>query len=464
MNKISLRLPYLMTDYALSGVNWLLLWYLRKGFFLSGSDKQMDTEILLKSATIGLGWMLLYHAFGLYREPYRGSRVKELGTLLECTVLGVLAVAFVSFVNDPFKEFSQIQEIILYYLLLQFGLVGAVRFGLSTLIRNLMSKGRLRTNTLVVGCGPRTTQLMEELHRYPLGRSYRVLGCVQAYEGEQHTSNLPLVGRLEGLPQLITQYRAQVVLVALEPGDHARFWHINKALHSAPVTVAAVPEMYDYLLGKVHLRSDLVYSLVEIDPNFLKPFQAFQKRVLDVVASVVALLLLAPVYLALAIAVKAGSRGPIFYSQERIGRNGKPFRIFKFRSMYVDAEKMGPALSQDNDPRITPVGRFLRKSRLDELPQFWNVLLGNMSLVGPRPERQHWIDLIVQQAPEYLQLLKVKPGITSLGQVRYGYASNVGEMVQRMRYDLLYLENMSISWDIRIVLYTVQIVLQGRGK
>ena len=162
--------------------------------------------------------------------------------------------------------------------------------------------------------------------------------------------------------------------------------------------------------------------------------------------------------------VKLSSPGPIFYKQERIGKHGKPFNMLKFRSMYVDSESAGPQLSKDNDPRITPWGRFMRKTRLDEIPQFFTVLKGDMSIVGYRPERQFYIDQIVQRVPHYLMLLKIKPGITSWGEVKFGYASNVDEMVERLKYDILYIENMNLAIDIKILIYTVLIVVQGRGK
>jgi lipopolysaccharide/colanic/teichoic acid biosynthesis glycosyltransferase len=185
---------------------------------------------------------------------------------------------------------------------------------------------------------------------------------------------------------------------------------------------------------------------------------------MDVVGSLMALVVLAPVMAILAILVRLSSPGPVIFRQERIGKNGRPFIIYKFRTMYVDAEKEGPALSREGDPRITPIGRWLRKTRLDELPQFWNLLKGDMSLVGPRPERAYYINQIVKKASEYKQLLKVRPGITSLGMVKYGYASSVEEMIERMRYDLIYLANRSFLLDIKILLYTILRVLQARGK
>ncbi|HOT89083.1 MAG TPA: sugar transferase, partial [Bacteroidales bacterium] len=191
--------------------------------------------------------------------------------------------------------------------------------------------------------------------------------------------------------------------------------------------------------------------------------QSFE-RVMDVVVSLIALIIFSPIYLFTAIAVMLTSKGPIFYSHERIGLYGKPFSMHKFRSMYVNAEKDGPQLSSKKDSRITPFGKIMRKIRLDEIPQFYNVLIGDMSLVGYRPERQYFIDQIIKKAPHYKLLFKVKPGITSWGQVKFGYAENVDQMVERLKYDILYLENMSLSVDIKILIYTVLIIIQGRGK
>lgn len=221
----------------------------------------------------------------------------------------------------------------------------------------------------------------------------------------------------------------------------------------------------DLLTGNIKLRAIFSVPMVRISQIQMTPWEFTLKRIFDIVVSLVAMIILSPVYLAVAIIVKTTSQGPVFYKQERIGKGGKPFYIYKFRSMYTDAEKFGPKLSSgDNDPRITPFGRFMRKVRLDEIPQFAQVFVGDMSMVGPRPERQFFIDQIVVQAPEYKLLHKIKPGMTSWGQVKFGYAETVDEMVVRLKYDLLYLDNMSITTDIKILIYTVLIIFQGRGK
>ncbi len=194
-------------------------------------------------------------------------------------------------------------------------------------------------------------------------------------------------------------------------------------------------------------------------------WQKLCKRIMDIIVSFIFIVLASPLYLFLAIGVKRSSPGKVFYCQERVGKNGKPFKIIKFRSMYEDAEADGcPRLSSQNDNRITKFGMFMRRTHLDEIPQFFNVLTGEMSLVGPRPERQHYINLIMERAPYYRLLLLVKPGITSWGQVSFGYAENVEQMIERLRYDIMYFENMSLLMDIKILFYTVLAVLKRDGK
>ena len=276
---------------------------------------------------------------------------------------------------------------------------------------------------------------------------------------------MPRLGTTADVPRLIAEHNIEEVIIAVEDTEHTRIQQILRMLDGCgEVIIKITPDARDIILGMVRVDSIFHSPLITINTRLMEEWQYSVKRLFDIILSLFALVLLSPVFLLTAIIVKCTSPGPIFYAQQRIGYRGKPFTMHKFRSMYIDAEACGPALSRDDDPRITPFGRFMRKVRLDEIPQFYNVLKGTMSIVGYRPERQFYIDQIVKRCPEYLLLQRIKPGITSWGQVKYGYASTVDEMCERLKYDLLYMENMSITTDLKILIYTVFIILQGRGK
>ncbi|PLX06822.1 MAG: hypothetical protein C0596_14055 [Marinilabiliales bacterium] len=262
---------------------------------------------------------------------------------------------------------------------------------------------------------------------------------------------------------MIATHKIEEIVIAVESREHCKIKNIINKLQGTKVLIKVIPDMYDILIGKVRMSSIFGMALIEINHNIMPVWQQHAKRFLDIFLSLVAIAILLPVYLLLSIGVKLSSPGPILYSHYRIGKSKKPFKIFKFRSMVVDAEKNGPALSSKNDSRITRFGRFMRKTRLDEIPQFFNVLKGDMSIVGPRPERQFFIDKIVEKAPHYVHLLSVRPGITSWGQVKYGYAENVDQMIERLKYDIIYIENRSLYIDFKIMIYTIKIIFQGKG-
>jgi exopolysaccharide biosynthesis polyprenyl glycosylphosphotransferase len=287
---------------------------------------------------------------------------------------------------------------------------------------------------------------------------------VDGNNGHKLNGSLQHLGPYTDLRKHIGEKKVEEVIIAIESSEHESIGRIINQLEDTDVIIKIIPDMYDILSGSVKMTSIFGAALIEISPQIMPTWQQALKRIMDIAISLFVLIVFSPLYLGIAICVALSSRGPVIYHHERIGLHGKPFRIYKFRSMVVGAEAEVPQLSSKSDGRITKFGRRIRKSRLDELPQFFNVLIGDMSVVGPRPERQYFIDRIMQVAPHYRHLHKVRPGITSWGQVKFGYAENVEQMIQRLKFDLIYIENMTLALDIKILFYTVLIVLQRRGK
>jgi exopolysaccharide biosynthesis polyprenyl glycosylphosphotransferase len=330
---------------------------------------------------------------------------------------------------------------------------------------SLVHSGKIGFNTIIVGGNAQALGMFEEIKSMRKSPGYFFTGFVRVNGNDNLLSKyIPLLGKYQELPRLIRDNAVEEVIIAVESGDHKDLEHILSLLEDLQVNINIIPDMYDILSGSVKMNSIYGVPLIRVNHDIMPAWQFSAKRIIDIAASSLALLLLSPFLIFIALAIPLGSKGPIIFKQERIGKYGRPFMIYKFRTMVKDAEKNGPQLSSTSDARVTGIGRFLRKTRMDELPQFWNVIVGDMSLVGPRPERQYYIDLITQCAPHYRHLHRVRPGITSWGQVKYGYAENVEQMIQRLKYDILYIENMSLAMDIKILFYTIIIVFKGTGK
>lgn len=472
MNKKFQVLKHVLADLLATTLAWSLFYIFRKtniepikyGFVPVDFDRKFFTGLII----VSIFWISTYFVFGSYKNIYKKARLRESGQTLLLSVIGVLILFFVLILDDTIVSYKSYYYSLVTLFSLHFLFTFTERFILSSITAYKVHNRIIGFNTLLIGSNANAVQLFKEFESQQKSSGNRFVGFVHIENSngcsQKLQEHIPHLGEINDLQRLIKDKDVEEVIIALESSEHESIGKIINELQDTGVIIKIIPDMYDILSGSVKMTSIFGAPLIEISREIMPEWQQSSKRVFDIAISLVVLTLFSPLYLMLAILVKLNSKGPAFYSHERIGRHGKPFFIHKFRSMYQDAEKNGPALSSKDDSRITPLGKFLRKVRLDEIPQFFNVLLGEMSIVGPRPERQFYIDLILKKAPHYKHLLKVRPGITSWGQVKYGYAENVEQMIERLKYDVIYIENMSFGIDLKILIYTALIVLQGRGK
>ena len=472
MNKRRQTLIYILWDIFAALVAWGAFFFLRK---LSIENNQFhDVNLVFRDSNFWRGilllpvaWLCLYALQGTYKDIFRKGRLKELQMTFSASLIGVIVIFFALLLDDSVISYRYYYLSFLLLFGLHFGLTYIGRLLITTRTARLIHTRKIGFPTLLIGSKDKAYQTYCDLDNQAVYSGNLFVGFVPVNGAINPDLEriMPCLGTIRDLNSLIEHYHIEEVIFAIEDYEQDKITKIIRLLDRRDdVILKITPNMRDIVYGSVKQESIFHSPLITINPRPMEAWQYSVKRLMDILISLLALIVLSPVFLVTALIVKLTSPGPVFYTQERIGYRGKPFNMHKFRSMYIDAEAAGPALSTDDDPRVTPFGRIMRKYRLDEIPQFFNVLKGTMSLVGPRPERQYFIDQIVERVPEYLLLQKVKPGITSWGQVKYGYAENVDEMCQRLRYDLLYLENMSVATDIKILLYTVLIIIQGRGK
>jgi exopolysaccharide biosynthesis polyprenyl glycosylphosphotransferase len=430
-------------------------------------DIALEPEFWLPMAWLCLFWVIVFFVTGLYRPWYAASRLDELTLLFKTISFGCLFLFFVVFVDDQGTNVyvsSRLLIAIYWAILLLFTASG--RMAVRSLQRKLLISGIGVHHTLIVGTHSNAHQLYDDVSRYP-ALGFKVVGFVETGEGIPGNSEYrgtPVVGTVNDLGTLVRRHGVSELLIALDSADHNRLLDIIGKADSTGVGMKIIPDLYDIISGQARTNQIYGFPLIDINPHLMRPWEESMKRGTDIVVSLVVLLVGLPLWVLIAVLIRLDSRGAVFYKQERVGKDGETFNILKFRSMVQDAEKGGAQWAEKQDPRVTSMGKILRKLHLDEVPQFINVLRGEMSLIGPRPERPVFVEELAQQIPLYKRRLKVRPGITGWAQVKHTYDESIEDVRKKVQYDLFYIENISLRMDMKIIASTMYHMLLGKGR
>lgn len=454
----------ILIDWIFALLTWGIFFYYRK-VSIEKVTFTINESFYFGLLLVPLLWLFIYLLQGTYHDVKRLYRLKVFNITFLSSLIGALIVFFLLLLDDDIKTYKTYYTSLFVLFTIHFTLTFFSRLIFVSIIVNRIHQNKSGFRTVIIGGSDKAVSIYNEIVNLPKGIGNHFVGFINLNGVDRLLEDkIPYLGHAENLESILREHKVEEVIIALETTNHDRLRSIISRIEGRDVKIKISPDMYDILSGSVKMNNLFGALLFEVNSDEMPVGQKIMKRIIDIFVSIISIIVLIPLYIVLGIIVKMTSTGPVLFKQDRIGLHGSTFKIIKFRTMYVDAEKAGPQLSSSNDPRITKIGRYMRKLRLDEFPQFFNVLKGEMSLVGPRPERQFFIDQIVKIEPQYLHLTKVRPGITSWGQVKYGYAENVEQMLDRMKYDLLYLKNRTLALDFKIMLYTILIVIKAKGK
>ncbi|MBI2419173.1 MAG: sugar transferase [Ignavibacteriales bacterium] len=464
MSKKAEHFLLILCDFVAINAAWMTYFLIRvnAGWF----DLIVMPDFLAPMLIVYIYWFLVFHTIGLYRFWFAPSRFDELASIFKATIYGSALLFFLIFMDDSVHGVaSGNRTVIVVYWALLFFWMSVSRLTVRGIQIKLLVKGIGRKNAIIIGIGATAVEVKKEIDNV-LELGIDVIGFIDPLKNEEIVSKnaIPVIGTVETIERTIDEYAVKEIIFAFEQKHEDIVINVLNLCETKDIGLKIVPDLYEILSGQA--RSAQLYGspLVDINPTIMPAWEQQAKRVMDFISAIILLVLSSPMIIITAIAIKLDSKGPVFYSQERCGINGKPFKILKFRSMRTDAEKQsGPVWSQKGDTRITRVGQFIRKVRIDELPQMWNVLKGEMSLIGPRPERPYFVEKLAKEIPYYKRRLRVRPGVTGWAQVMHKYDESFDDVKAKLKYDLFYIENMSLRMDFKILLRTVFVVLFGKG-
>ncbi len=464
MNKKQEKILVLIADFLTINLATAVYFVLR---VQTGWFRLMITpEFFAPMAAIYIYWLIIFTFVGMYRTWFAASRFDEISTLFKASFVGIFILFFLVFIDDYFHGVASNTRILIFiYWGMFLFFVGTGRLFVRSFQRRLLLKGIGRKNALIVGFNPKAYDVQQQIlqHR-ALGVDVIGFLSIRNEDIGKDFNGIKVVGHVNDIQEQIDRQNVKEIIISLEKDDHDILIDLMAKCEPKNVGLKIVPDLYEILSGQARTMQIYGIPLIDIMPQLMPEWEKKLKRLLDIAVSLIILVITFPVTFLTSIAIKIDSPGPVFFKQERSGLNGKSFMIYKFRSMRQDAEKLtGPMWSTKDDPRITRVGKFIRKVRIDEIPQMLNVLKGEMSIVGPRPERPYFVDMLAKEIPYYKRRLKVRPGITGWAQVKHKYDESIEDVKVKLRYDLFYIENMSLRMDFKILFRTIFVVLFGKG-
>lgn len=464
MNKKVEKFLILITDFITVNLALLIFFYFRvqTGWF----ELIAQPDVLLAMTAIYIYWLVVFTFVGMYRTWFAQSRFDEISTLFKASVFGVFILFFLILYDDYVTGVNtSIRFFILMYWAIFFSLVAFGRLFIRAIQRRLLIRGIGRRNALIVGFNKKANDIHDSIVRH------RALGLdIVAYAGMDESEigksykDVNVSNTLHNLEKMIDNYQIKNVIISLGRNEEDKILEVISRCDGKNVEIKMAPDLYDIISGQAKVSQLYSSPLIDVMPELMPEWEKKLKRLMDIVLSFILIVISSPITILAALAIRLESKGPVFYKQERSGLNGRTFKIYKFRSMVQNAEKnTGPVWSIKDDPRITKVGKFIRRVRIDEIPQVINILKGDMSFVGPRPERPYFVEKLSQEIPLYKRRLKVRPGITGWAQVKHKYDESVEDVKVKLHFDLFYIENMSLRMDFKILFRTVFVVLFGKG-